>query len=74
MNGFVANELIFEMNWEFCDIVSLYDEFKMAEMAGLLPSAELARFGLFPVQAPKGAWTGSDSERFVRRRKVASGT
>lgn len=37
MNCLVANELIFEMNWEFCDNVPYYNELELAEMAGLLP-------------------------------------
>jgi len=37
MNGFVANEMILQLNWEFCDSVPLYDELELAVMAGLLP-------------------------------------
>ncbi len=37
INGFVANEMIFQMNREFRDSVPLYDELELAEMAGLLP-------------------------------------
>lgn len=37
MNGFVANEMIFQMNCEFGDNVPFYDELELAEMAGLLP-------------------------------------
>jgi len=37
MNGFVANEMIFQINCEFGDNVPFYDELELAEMAGLLP-------------------------------------
>jgi lysophospholipase L1-like esterase len=37
MNGFIANELIFQMNAEFSDNVSFYNELELANLAGLLP-------------------------------------
>ncbi len=37
VNGFVANEMILQMNLVFDDAVPFYDEPELAEMAGLLP-------------------------------------
>jgi hypothetical protein len=37
VNGFVANEMILQMNLVFGDSVSFYDELELAAMAGLLP-------------------------------------
>jgi phospholipase/lecithinase/hemolysin len=37
VNGFVANEIISQMNLSFDDTVPFYSELELAEMAGLLP-------------------------------------
>ena len=37
VNGFVANEIILQMNQAFDDSVPFYSELELAEMAGLLP-------------------------------------
>ena len=37
VNGFVANEMILQMNLVFSDAVPFYDELELAAMAGLLP-------------------------------------